>query len=500
MTSRSRFARLAWRITLAVGLMALLASACTVNPTTGRPTPVLSSAKSESKTGAVVAQMVEEQIGLVDDPRLVAYVRAIGRRVAAQSPRKDVEYRFFVVDMQDPNAFALPGGYIYVSRGLVALVNSEDELAGVIGHEVGHVAALHYAKRQIRSAPFLPVRFATALTGALTSIVSPTLGRTIAGVGKVSSALVLSPYSRGQENEADELGQQFAARAGWDPAGISTFMATLAREQALQGHDPERSSFLSTHPTSPARSARTAERASTLTRAQVPPIAADRGDLFGRMEGLLVGPSAAEGVFDDNQFLHPVLGFAVAFPRSWETANTNQAVGATSPDEDAVVVLTLAGEGKDPVKAAREFRTESGQRVGDLESFEIGGLDATRSQLKTGGFFSRRTVALTWVAYGGRIYQIAGISASSDFPDFQPTFAAVPKSFHPLRQADRDSIREDRLYVVRAQEGEEIENILDRSGSRWNPEAAAIANGVQVDTRFEAGVPVKITRPVPYKQ
>ncbi len=494
------FSRRVWRVTLAVGLAALLAFACTVNPTTGRRTPVLSSSASESDTGAKVAKMVEEQMGLVDDPGLVAYVRAIGRRIASKSPRKDVEYHFFVVDVQEPNAFALPGGYIYISRGLLPLVNSEDELAGVIGHEVAHVAALHYAKQQIRSAPFLPVRFATALTGALTSIVSPTVGRAIAGVGEVGSALVLSPYGRGQENEADELGQQFAADAGWDPAGISTFMATLSREQALQGHDPERTSFLSTHPTSPARGARTAERASTLTRAQIQPIAADPGDFFGRMEGLLVGASASEGVFDGNRFLHPGLNLAVAFPTSWVTANTSQAVGATSPDKDAVVVLTLAGEGVDPVAAARAFRTESGQRVRDLESFKIGSLDATRSRLETGGFFSRRSVDLTWIAYAGRIYQIAGISASSNFQDFQPTFVAVSKSFHPLRQAERDSIREDRLRVVRAHKGEKIEEILERSGSRSDPEAIAVANGVQADTRFDSGAPVKITRPVPYKQ
>ncbi len=500
MTSRDNPRRRLWRASLAVFVaMGLGVAACTMSPTTGRPTPVLSSSETERETGEKVAKMVKDQMGLVDDPELVAYVRAIGKRVAAHSPRKDVEYSFFVIDVQEPNAFALPGGFIYVSRGLLPLINSEDELAGVLGHEVGHVAALHYAKRQIRSAPFIPVRIATGLSGAVVSIVSPGMGRAVAGVGEVGSALLLSPYSRGQENEADELGQQFAAAAGWDPIGISTFMATLAREQALSGHDPERTSFLATHPTSPARSARTAERAATLERGSGRPIAGDRAAVFGRMEGILVGASAKEGVFDKNKFHHPVLNLSVAFPKRWETFNTANAVGAGSPDQNAVVILTLAGEGDDPAEAARSFRTESGVRARNIESFRIGSLKATRSQIETGGFFSRRSVELTWIAHGGHIYQIAGVSKAGEFGNYRPTFVAVAKSFHPLRQAERDSIREDRLRVTRAQKAETVESVLDRSGSRWNPEAAAVANGVEVDTPFEKGRPVKITRPAPYR-
>jgi predicted Zn-dependent protease len=500
MTSRDNWRRGSWRAGLTLfAFIGLGVAACTVSPTSGRPTPVLSSSETERATGEKVAKMVEEQMGLVEDPELVAYVRAIGKRVAAHSPRKDVEYTFFVVDIEEPNAFALPGGFIYVSRGLLPLINSEDELAGVLGHEVGHVAALHYAKRQIRSAPFIPVRIATGLGGAIASIVSPGIGRTIAGVGEVSSALVLSPYSRGQENEADELGQQFAAAAGWDPIGISTFMATLSREQALLGHDPDRTSFLSTHPTSPARAARTAERAATLERASARPIAGNRADLFGRMDGLLVGASAREGVFDENRFHHPVLKFSLAFPKRWETFNTSNAVGAGSPDKKAVVVLTLAAEGDDPAEAARSFRTESGVRARNIETFRIGNLKAARSQIKTGGFFSRRMAELTWIAHAGRIYQIAGVSGAGEFSSYRSTFVAAARSFHPLRQSERDSIREDRLHVTRARSAETVEAVLDRSGSRWNPEAAAVANGVQVDTPFESGRPVKVTRPAPYK-
>ena len=128
-------------------LLAFLLSGCAVNPVSGKSEVALISAEEERELGAQEAEKVKQSMGLIDDPEILAYVRAVGRRLAEHSPRKDVDYTFHIVDMEVPNAFALPGGYVYVSRGLLALVNSEDELAGVMGHEIGHVAGRHAVQR-----------------------------------------------------------------------------------------------------------------------------------------------------------------------------------------------------------------------------------------------------------------------------------------------------------------------------------------------------------------
>jgi predicted Zn-dependent protease len=482
------FARL---FPVAVGAFAVSIGGCALG---GGDGPVFTSLEGESRTGQEAAKVVEQQVGLVDDPELAGYVRAIGDRLASHAERPGVEYRFAVLDLSDPNAFALPGGYVYVSRGLLALTNSEDELANVIGHEVGHVVARHYAKRKLQSAPFLPVRLATGVGGAVAGIVSPVVGRTIAGAGELSSALATAPYSRSQETEADAIGQKLAAESGWNPTGISTFMHTLGREQALKGQDPSRVSFLATHPASPERTARTAERALSLTRTLRAPIAKSRADFLQRLDGLLVGPSAKRGVFVGRKFLHPELGFALVFPEEWETANSDRVVGASAPDGDAVVVLAVVGVGDDPMQAARAYRSASSASVSEPQGLRIGGLRAARSRLRTGGFFSRQAAEITWVAYGGRIYQITGVSGASGFDAVRPAFDAVAQSFHPLQAPDRETIREDRLRLVAPRRGETLAQLVGRSGCRWTSEQAAVANGVQVGDRLDAGALVKITR------
>ena len=199
---------------LGIYLLTFFLNGCAVNPVTGKSEVALISAEEEQELGTQEADKVKKSMGLIDDPEIVAYVKAVGRRLAEHSPRKDVDYTFHIVDMEVPNAFALPGGYVYVSRGLLVLVNSEDELAGVMGHEIGHVAGRHAVQRVTRSVATSPFRIATGIAGAAASIVAPRVGNTIAGVGQVASAMVIAPYSRDQEREADRVGQEMAAKRG----------------------------------------------------------------------------------------------------------------------------------------------------------------------------------------------------------------------------------------------------------------------------------------------
>jgi len=209
MTWMRRASSVSWVLSMSVVAM-VVSTGCAVNPVSGVPELTLISAEQEKKIGSEEAKKVEQQMGLLDDSRFVPYLNQLGQRLAEQSPRKDVTYQFHLVDMPEPNAFALPGGYVYVTRGLLALTNSEDELAGVVGHEIGHVAARHSVQKISKQGPFA-VLF--GIVSGITGLVSPLVGNIIGGVGDFAQSLVFSPYSRSQETEADKVGQEMAAKA-----------------------------------------------------------------------------------------------------------------------------------------------------------------------------------------------------------------------------------------------------------------------------------------------
>src|SRR5262249_11384355 len=324
-----------------VGLLAALAAPALASCGTGASAPSLVSEKKERELGQQAAGEVARTIGLVQDPALVQYVGEIGRRFAAEANSPNVSYEFHVADDTEPNAFALPGGFVYVTRGILALANSEDELAGGIGHEMGHVVARHSGRRLETATP-LALLF--GVPSAIVGIVSPTLGGIIGGVGNVASGFVLAPYSREQEREADRIGVDLAARAGWDPAGLPSMLRTLEREQALAGGDPSRVSFFANHPATPDRRKDTTALARTLTRRPAPPIGASRSAFLARLDGLVVGPDPASGVFVGSTFEHPDLGLVLDMPAGWKTKNTPATAIAMQPNGRAAVALQFVAE------------------------------------------------------------------------------------------------------------------------------------------------------------
>jgi len=477
--------------------IAALTAGCAINPVSGRPELVLVSTSREKQIGAEEAQKVERSVGLVDDAALSAYVTAVGQRLAAHSPRRDVEYRFFVADMVEPNAFALPGGYVYVSRGLLVLTNSEDELAGVIGHEIGHVAARHAVQQVSRAAPFAVV---TNLTAAITGLASPLLGELVGGVGDLASGLVLAPFNRDQEREADRIGQQLAAESGWDPAAISNFLTSMGREQALIGQKERRFDFLASHPSTPERVANTRAFAATLQRAAMPPISADRAAFLGHLDGLVVGSPAANGVFDGQSFLHPDLDFLLRFPDQWQTQNSRANVIGVAPDRTALLVLDGVAAGDDPLVGARALEKASGAPVvKQTEPLMLGDLKAARTRLRARGEDGELDLNLAWIAHDGHVYQLLGVTPLQRGDAFQPLFDRVMRSFRPLRPAERAGIRETRLRVVTARSGDTVDEIANRSKTSWKPDMLAAANGLQAGEPLTAGALVKVAVVEPYR-
>ncbi len=466
----------------ALGLSSLL---CALSFLAGCASMV--SSEAEQKLGDDAARDIEQQMGFLPESELTAYIEELGRRLAAHSPKQDVEYKFYLVDMQEPNAFALPGGHVYVSRGLLALVNSEDELAGVIGHEIGHIAARHSVKRATRAAP---LGILTGIASGLTGLLSSSLGDFTASVGGFANSLIVSPYSRNQEHEADAIGQKIAAEAGWDPIGISHFLHTLGREEELMNDgDAARTSFLATHPSTPARVRDTEKRAEDLPRGSAQPIAGTRPELLALVEGLVFGANPAQGVFEEALFVHPDLDFSLRFPEGWQSYNAPHAVAGWSPQQDAMVAIQMSGPGEDPEATALAFFAEAQvSPPPPLEKFRTEGADAVRIAVQ----IEKNGAELAWIAHEGFIYLVSGVSPLKSFDAYRPTFQQVAMSFRPPTPAELARIDVQRLRLISAKSGDSTVSLPARTGSSLPPEHLAIMNGIQLDVPLSAGFLLKI--------
>lgn len=469
--------------------VAAFAGACAVNPATGRREIVFMSQEREAALGREEAARVAAEMGIVDDPALTAYVQAVGQRVARSSPRQDVPYRFQIVDMPEPNAFALPGGYVYVSRGLLVISNSEDELANVIGHEIAHVAARHAAQRE---AAAVPVGILTALgTVAAGLIGGGQAAQAVGQLGQTAGAGVVASYGRDQEREADTLGQNYAAQAGVDPAAMSDFLATLERATALERGDGRQPSFFDTHPGTPERVAATATHAQSIAYTPQPGIAKSRAEFLQHLDGLVVGQNAEEGVVDGSRLLHPLLGFQVRYPEGWTIQNGRSAVLAASPSRDAAIVLEMEAPARSAREAAARFVQRNNLQVMEAGAVQLGSLDGYRALVAMASQRGPMAVDLTWIEHQGRIYRLTGLTPGPSYRAMQGAFASVARSFRDLTPQELRGIRQQRLRIVTARAGETPGALAGRVGSSWNAEELAVANGVATTARFEAGQPVK---------
>jgi predicted Zn-dependent protease len=472
---------------LLMTLLGVFVGGCAVNPVTGSREVVLLSVEDEKEIGFKESRKIDQNIGFVEKGKAPQYVKTLGQRLAQNSPRKDIKYEFHIVDMAEPNAFALPGGYVFVTRGLLALVNSEDELANVVGHEIGHVAARHAVQRVSKGAP---LRILTGIPALAVGIVLPGVGRGIAGLGEVTNKLLLAPYGRSQEHQADDVGQQIAASSGYDPAGMPRFLRGLDEVTILrQKGKTRRSGWFDSHPATPDRVEQTKNRAKKLRRVPSAPIAQSHADFLSRLDGLRVGKNPGEGVFVDGRFLHPDLNLHLRFPKGWKTQNTRAAVLAIAPDERSMVALQLAWKREDPTEAAEVFENQTGIRLRETpRQLKINGLRAAQSSAVHRG----TALDLTWIGYGGVTYQVTGVTSSSELKNRRRTFQDAARSFRPLTKAERAEVLDTRLRIIQAREGETVAQLVARVKGVWSPEETAAANSLKAGDSLRGGQPVKV--------
>jgi predicted Zn-dependent protease len=424
---------------LTAGLVAGPLASCARNPVTGKNELALVSEGQEIQMGQQAAQEVAQTIGFVDDPGLQSYVAGIGRRMAAKSERPDLPWEFHVVNDAAVNAFALPGGFIYVTRGLLASMNSEAELATVLGHEIGHVTARH-SVQQISKA-----QLATLGLG-IGSIVSPEVAQ-FAGLASQGMQVLFLKYGRDAENQADELGFRYALGQNYDVREMANVFETLNRASQMGGDGGRLPEWLSTHPNPENRVKRTEERLDTL-HASLANAIVNRDQYLREIDGLIYGEDPRQGFFEGAMFYHPDMRFQLRFPEGWKAQNTPSAVVAISPKEDAIVQLGLAGDAS-PREAATQFLSQEGVQAGNGSTSSINGNPAATSYFQAQTQQGVIEGIVSFISYGGKTFGLLGYTAQGNLQAYDREFQESIRSFDQLRNSAALSVKPAVLQLVR---------------------------------------------------
>jgi predicted Zn-dependent protease len=467
-------------------LLIALVAACATNPVTGEREFTLMSESQEIAMGRDADAQVRAEMGVYNDPELAKYVSDIGLSLAKLSERPALPWQFTVVDQPAINAFALPGGFIYITRGILPFLDDEAELAGVLGHEIGHVTARHSVRQYTRTIG------GVAALGALGVFVPA--ARPFSQMSEQALGLLFLKYGRNDELQADQLGARYEASGGWDPAGVPGMLSTLGRLDEASGDRKGIPNWLSTHPEPLAR---VAEITPTVTQLKAgrSDYRTNRDVLERRVDGLIFGDNPEQGVTRGSTFLHPPLRFRIDFPQKWEVANSPQQVVARAPDADVFMLLQLVS--KPQGQAVRDvalahmqaagFRPVSGDRttINGLEAY----VGVYQGQIEGLGEVTSRAAH---IAHGGAYYFVAGLVAPAGFERADGAFTASIRSFRPLTVAEAEAIRPARVdfYVVRA--GDTWASIAERSGGAIRPTTLAVMNHSARDSEPRVGTRIKI--------
>ena len=469
------------------GVAALIAFGCATNPVTGRHQFSLVTPSQEIQIGRDGHAAILKEYGAYEDPRLQAYVDSVGQALAKVSHLPDLEWHFTVLDDPAVNAFALPGGYIYITRGILAHLNSEAQLAGVLGHEIGHVTARHSAGR-------ISQQQVAGLGLGLASLFSESFRR-YSDAAQSALGLLFLKYGRQDETQADELGVQYSLRAGYDPREIPSTYAMLKRVGERSGQ--RLPAFLSTHPDPGDRENRTRALAGQATAGKSGLAIRGRG-YVQRLEAVVYGEDPRHGYFDGVRFYHPDLGFEMKFPDGWKTQNAREAVTAAEPNSRAQMQLTLADAGTLSPSGFVSQLQRGGQIAGsDGRSENVGGFAAwlgsfeVTTQTGTPSILAAALIRKS----DQQMFQVLGRSAAPGDADEARIFSSA-RSFRALIDPVKLAAQPDRLHVLSVSRSGTFAEVVSRvSPMAISVEDASILNNLQPDENVLTGQVLKVVQP-----
>ena len=493
--------------TLAASLLSAFvltgAAGCTTNPATGESsfTAFMSPAQEKQVGAEQHPKLVQEFGGAYDDPKAAAYVERVGQSLARHSEVQDIQYSFTVIDDDGINAFALPGGYIHVTRGLLALASNEAELAGVLGHEIGHVTARHAAQRYSTTTATSLGIGVLGILGAIAGLPAPVAD--LAGGGlQTGAAVYLQSYSRDQELEADRLGIRYMTAAGYDPDAMVSFFRKLdvySRLEAEKVGDPsagDRFDIMASHP-------RTADRVQQA--AQLAASGRTPGEELGRqrylqaIDGIVYGDSPQQGFRRGRDFIHPGLRIAFRVPEGFVLKNGPQQVAAVGPD--GALIVFNADPRSDVARRVPDMPTYLTQvwaakiQLAGVQRFQVDGMEAATgtARLQTKSGVADVRLAAIRGGDADRIWRFIFLSRPDATARLQGAFRSTAASFRQFSAQEAAAVKPWRIDVVSVKPGDTPETLASRMAvDSYQLETFRVLNGLAAGDRLAPGVPVKI--------
>lgn len=471
---------------LAALLGSLLLSHCAHNPVSGGKDFVLMSEQQEIQLGAKVHAEVLKEYGALDDAELQAYVNEIGQRLARQSHRPHLKWHFIVVDSPEVNAFALPGGYVYITRGIMAYLNSEAELAGVLAHEIGHITARHGVRQQSTAT-------VAGLGAALGSILVPGLNNQggaalLQGMAQAMTA----GYGREYELQSDRLGAQYIAQAGYAPQAMIDLVTVLKNQEVFdaelakkEGREPRRyHGTFATHPSNDQRLKQVVQEAERYT---VKTPRENRNGYLQKIAGMVFGDSAEQGVIRNSALLHEKLGFGIQFPADWRVQNQPSRVVAVSPQNDALFELRPGPKHERTMETLQNLKLDPGVR------YVAGKINGYPASFAAGALQGKPLLASA-VAFNGTQYLMAGLSRDAKaYTQHSDALKATINSFHALTPAQRAAARPYRIRLLTAQPGTSMARLASQSALENNAVAQLrLLNGLYPNGEPQPGQMLKV--------
>lgn len=467
----------------------LVASGCTVNPVSGKKEFSLMSEQQEIALGAESDPQIIAEFGLYDNQEFQNFINTRGKEIAAISHRPNLKYQFRVLDSPVVNAFAVPGGYVYFTRGIMAYFNNEAQFEGVLGHEIGHVAGRHSAEQ-----------YTTQTVGQVLllggMVVSKEL-RAFANEAQQAMSLMFLKYSRNHETEADELGVEYSTKVGYDANEMADFFKTLKSLSEESG--AELPTFLSTHPDPADRSKKVGELAKEWqATVGMNSYKINRDSYLSMIDGVIYGEDPRQGFVESGVFYHPELKFSFPFNTSWQLANSPTQVQILPSNGKALIIFTLA-EGASLKEAADQTTASLQLTVSSSRSVTINGNQAIEviaeqvSQDPNTGQESRVAVKSMYIRYGNNNYVFHGVTTPADYQSYVSTFDKTMFGFKQLTDASKLNVKPERISVVKVKQSGTLANALTAYGVPSNRQKElAVVNGMELNTSVNAGQMIKI--------
>ena len=431
-----------------IGLIFWVGS-CARNPVSGKQELMLLNEADEVKLGAETDAQVVQEYGVYKDAELTAYLRKICQRMAKVSHRPNLNFQLKLVDVSVVNAFAVPGGYVYLTRGILASLDNEAELVGVMGHEIGHITARHSAQQYSR-----------AQLAQLGLMVPQVLG--IPGgsaLAQLGAGMLFLRFSRDNERQADDLGVEYSSKAGYDATQMATFFETL--ERMNPGSDQSGlPAWFSTHPNPEDRVVAVRKRAGEWQQKlslQAPKV--NRDVYLRGLDGLVFGENPRQGYVADHVFYHPDLLFQFPVPAGWKLNNTPSQVQMVSQGKDAVILFSM-GAGSSPREAAKTFVSNTKGDVIRSEALQVNGLTSQRivADLNTDQGLVR--VLSYFTQKEKRIFVFHGLTSRNQYPTYEGIFDRTMRQFQELTDSRRIDVQPNRIRLRTTEGADTLEDAL----------------------------------------